>query len=167
MLLSKTITDMLNAQINHEQTNDFKYKNVQAYFEDRNLNGFAKYFKDQAEGEHTHREKIIEYMSDKNAKINISIDAFTSTEFQDVPTILDFYYNTEIGTTQKLYAIVKQAKAEGDEGTVQWLYSFLISEQVEEEKSALDLKAEILDGWGENEQLNGIHLRNIDRRLLD
>lgn len=186
MLLSKKLTDMLNEQINHEQTNEFKYKSIQSYFEDKNLNGFAKYFREQADHEHGHREKIIQYLSDKNAHIQINISSYKHIEFNSVPDILkmvngtqdvsagykaipdilNLYYEVEIDTTKRLYSICKQAQDEIDYGTVSWLYSYLIPEQVEEEKSVLNLKAEVLDGWGDSEQLNGIHLRNIDRRLM-
>ena len=68
----------------------------------------------------------------------------------------------------------RQARAEGDEGTIQWLYRpnsadqvGLIAEQVEEEKSALDLKSLVMDGLGDNDQLNGQWIRHVDAILSE
>jgi len=174
MLLSNTILDMLNQQITHEHTNEAKYRNVQAYFSNLNLNGFAAYFAKQAEGEYEHYKTIQEYLDDKNAPYQINSDQYVFQEFTDEKEIVNFYYDTEIGTTQMLYAIVKQARAEGDEGTIQWLYREnndnqvgLIAEQVEEEKSALDLKSLVMDGLGDNDQLNEQWVRHVDTILSE
>jgi ferritin len=163
---------MLNDQINHEHTNEIKYRNVQAYFSNLNMLGFAVYFAKQAEGEYEHYKTIQEYLDSKNALYQLNSDAYTNQQFKDIPSILDFYYNTELETTQKLYAIVKQAKAEGDEGTIQWLYREnskkqvgLIAEQIEEENSALTLKSRVMAGVGDNEQLNNQWYWQIDNLL--
>jgi len=175
MLLSNTILDMLQNQLAHEYTNQSKYRNVQAYFSALNLEGFYKYFEEQAKGEYKHYEHIISYLDQKNAPYKINVEALEPIEFNNVNDIVDFYYNTEIGTTQLLYAIAKQAKAEGDEGTVSWLYDTtigdtnlsLINEQVEEEDAALILKQKVLDGLGDSEQLNGQWIRQVDKMLLE
>lgn len=174
MLLSQTILQMLNNQISHEHNNETIYRNVQAYFSNLNLEGFYAYFGQQAEGEYGHRKHIIEYLDQKNAKYAINTLQYDNVGFTDIKAILDLYYNTEILTTQKLYAITKQAKVEGDEGTISWLYDVpvgdtglsLINEQIEEESSALLLRQEVLDGLGDNEQLNNQWIRQVNLKLL-
>jgi len=159
---------LLNDQITHENVNEMKYRAVQGYFEDCNLHGFAKYFETQAHGEHTHREKIINYMNDKNAHITFqSVSPYTE-KFADVREIANFYYATEIGTTKKLYAIVKAAQDEVDIGTVAWLYRSdgLILEQIEEEASALDFKSQINRIYGPDNQLNGLGLETLNQAYL-
>ena len=139
MLLSSKIIKMLCDQITHENNNEMKYRAVQAYFEDLQLHGFSKYFETQALSEYGHRNHIINYMNDKNAHITYETVQPYTQPFKTDKDIVDFYYATEIGTTQKLYAIVKQAESEGDFGTVDWLYhapitdggASLILEQIE------------------------------------
>ncbi|MDP4147361.1 MAG: ferritin-like domain-containing protein [Bacillota bacterium] len=175
MLLTEAVLKLLNEQISHEFNNQTIYRNVQAYFSNLNLNGWAAYFGQQAEGEYDHYKHIIAYLDDKNAPYEINVLPYENYKFGDVKEILKKYYDTEILTTTKLYAIAEQSKVDNDHGTVDWLYTSLVSEgglsliaeQIEEERSALDLQAEVLDGLGDNEQLNMQWIREIDKRLFE
>lgn len=181
MLLSAKTTQLLNEQLAHELHNNLLYMNVASFFSKLNMNGFVKFFLQQASGEVDHRNKIWNYMDDKNAEIQINQPSFSNIKF-DVANIKDLfkiYYDTEIGTTKKLYTILSTAMIEGDYGTEQWLLKpvqtdgegntidfGLITEQIEEENTALNLMSEVLDGLGNNEQLNMQWLRHVDARLL-
>lgn len=164
MLLSKTITDLLNKQLVHEGKNHLKYIAMAAYFSEMNLTGFEKLFIDQAQGEQEHYAKIYKYLSDKNAKI--TADTLPGAEFSagaDVlstcKSIVKQFYEVEISTTHALYNIYDKAQTEKDFGTCQFLFDFLIPEQVEEESLALNVKAE-LDRCVTTGDLN-----NTDHRL--
>lgn len=148
MLLSKKVTDLLNKQLVHEGKNHLKYMAIASYFSKCNLVGFEKLFKEQAKGEREHYDKIYDYLSDKNA--SISIDTIAGASVGDSTDCLSMsksiakqFYDIEIGTTKALYDIYNAAESENDYGTCQFLYSFLIPEQIEEEALALNIKAEI------------------------
>lgn len=138
MLLSPQMLGLLNAQIAHEMLNETKYRSVTTYFEDLNLHGWSAFFKAQAEGEYSHRQKLIDYVHDKNGHVTYLPVPQIDLSFPDLLALVDFYYSTEIGTTQMLYRIAQMAQAEGDFGTYEWLRD-LILEQIEEEGLALDV----------------------------
>lgn len=166
MLLSKPITELLNKQLQHEGNNQLKYNTIRAYFEKYNLNGFAALFKSQSNGEREHYDKIYDYLADKNAEIDIlGLAGLNINPGKDILTtckaMAEQFYKIEIATTQAINNIVKAARSECDYTTEQWLFSFLMPEQIEEEKLALNIKAEI------DRCVNTGDLNNMDARLLE
>ena len=174
MLLTQTTLNLLNQQISHEFNNQTIYRNMQAYFSDLDLDGWASFFALQAEGEYSHYTHIISYLDRKNAPYEINVLHYTNHKFKDIQEILNMYYATEMVTTKMLYAIAEQAKVENDHGTIGWLYTSpiaegglsLIDEQIEEENSALNLQSEYLQGFGENDQLNQQWMRIVNENLI-
>ena len=165
MLLSPTMVAILNKQVAHEMANETKYRSVVTWFEDQNLHGWSSFFKKQADGEYEHRGKIIDYMHDKNAHVTYLPVPMVDLEFVDLTELGQFYYATEIFTTQMLYRIADSAIAEGDYSTFQWVNSFLIPEQVEEEGLALDLQSRIARITGPDGQILGLALEELDDEL--
>ena len=174
MLLTKATLVLLNQQISHELNNHTIYRNIQAYFSDLDLDGWASFFAVQAEGEYDHYKHIISYLDEKNAKYEINVSAYANYQFKDIKEILEKYYATEIVTTKKLYAVLEQAKADNDQGTIGWLYTMpvsvgglsLIQEQIEEEDSALCLQSEFMQGFGKDDQLNQQWIRTVNENLI-
>lgn len=174
MILTKAILRLLNEQISHEFNNQTIYRNIQAYFSDLDLDGWASFFGLQAEGEYSHYNHIISYLDFKNVPYEINVLPYTNYKFKDIKEILKKYYATEIATTTKLYDILGQAKTDNDQGTIGWLYTVpvsedglsLIQEQIEEEDSALDLQAEFLQGFGKDDQLNQQWIRTVNENLI-
>lgn len=164
MFLSEKIRSMLCEQVTHEATNEVKYRAIETYFELLQLHGFSGLFAKQAKGEHEHRQKIIDYLNLKNAKIDYS-PVPSPDVVSSAKDAVDKFYAIEIETTKKLYAICKSAQDEGDMSTVSWLYDHLIPEQNEEEALALDLKAQVLRIAGEDGQLYGVGLELLDEKL--
>ena len=147
MLLSENMTDLLNKQLAKEQENHFKYMAMASLSSKHNLVGFEKFFKSQAQGEREHYDKIYDYLSDKNANIKIlSVNGTTYTGsdcLKDMKALADKFYEIEISTTKAFYDIYAEAQDEGDFGTAQFLFRYLIEEQVEEEALALNIKSEV------------------------
>ncbi|MBU3110147.1 ferritin-like domain-containing protein [Clostridium lacusfryxellense] len=174
MLLTKATLVLLNKQISHELNNHNIYRNIQAYFSDLDLDGWASFFGVQAEGEYDHYKHIISYLDEKNAKYEINVSAYDNYQFKDIKEILEKYYATEILTTKKIYAVLEQAKADNDQGTIGWLYTMpvsegglsLIHEQIEEEDSALCLQSEFMQGIGKDDQLNQQWIRTVNENLI-
>lgn len=167
MLLSPAIIAMLNKQIAHEAVNETKYRSVTTWFEDQNLHGWSEFFKVQAEGEYGHRQRIIDYMHDKNAHITYLPVPQVDLSFPDLQSLGDFYYTTEIGTTQLLYRILEAAQSEGDWSTFQWIQTYLIPEQVEEEGLALDVISKIKRFAGPDSQITGLALEELDDEMKE
>lgn len=137
MDISKEINLLVNEQIGHELFNRHLYYQIASYFETRNLDGFAKFFKSQAgeDGETLHAEKFRKYITDRNGIVEIpSIDA-PSLEFSNITQVMELYKNQEYDTTQNLYKIFSKARELNDYTTELFLKWFL-DEQIEEENLA-------------------------------
>lgn len=174
MYLTKATLNLLNQQISHEFNNHTIYRNIQAYFSNLDLDGWAKFFEVQAEGEYDHYTHIISYLDDKDAAYEINVLPYTNYQFKDIKEILEKYYATELLTTKMLYAIAEQARVDKDQGTIGWLHTSpvsegglsLIQEQVEEEDSALNLQSEFMQGFGKSDQLNQQWIRIVNENLI-
>lgn len=167
MLLSEKVRTMLCDQIAHENANEVKYRQMETFFEMLQLHGFSGLFAIQAKGEHGHRQKIIDYLNEKNAKIDYSPVAGFTESLNSIREIVDQFYAVELETTQKLYDIAKMAQEENDFGTVAWLYSFLIPEQNEEEALALDVQAMFYRVMGADGQVYGMALEMLDTKIAE
>lgn len=129
---------MLNDQYNKEVYSAHLYQSMCSYFLDRDLDGFANYFKVQAKEELLHAEKQFDYMHEVDGKITINAVEAPPALFD---SIIDCFQKTlahEKEVTQSIYGLVKQALEEGDFATHTFLQWF-ITEQVEEEASVKTL----------------------------
>ncbi|MBU3180887.1 ferritin-like domain-containing protein [Clostridium psychrophilum] len=174
MFLTKATLNLLNEQISHEFNNHTIYRNIQAYFSNLDLDGWASFFGVQAEGEYDHYKHVISYLDDKDAAYEINVLPYSDYQFKDIKEILEKYYSTELVTTKLLYAIAEQARIDNDQGTISWLYTMpvsegglsLIQEQIEEEDSALNLQSEFMQGFGKSDQLNQQWIRIVNENLI-
>jgi ferritin len=164
-MISKKMEQMLNDQYNKEVYSAHLYLSMCSYFLDRDLDGFANYFKIQSKEELMHAEKQFEYVHDVDGKITMGAIEAPGNEFE---SIIDCFQQTlahEKEVTQSIYGLVKQALAEGDFATHTFLQWF-ITEQVEEESSvkALLKKLEMI---GDNS--SALYLLNDEllKRVLE
>lgn len=173
-LLSPQIKEVLIKKQVGELQNSVHYKNMRAYFEKLNLNGFAKFFKVQEKGELKHARIIENYLADRQCVYHIDTLDNPIETFGSIKEIIELYPKVEMQTTAQLNNIYKLAMDEGDFITTTWLTAVtpfnnlpLLPEQIEEEKTAFDLQAEVYRILGENPIETGIGINDIDRRLLD
>ncbi len=64
-MLSKELLEKMNEQITHEYYSAHYYLAMAAYFLQEDLDGFANFFKVQAEEERFHAMKIFDFISDQ------------------------------------------------------------------------------------------------------
>ncbi len=137
-MLSKTIEDAINAQINAELWSAYLYLSMGMNFEAQGRAGIANWFKIQFKEEQAHAEIFMNYVNARGGKVVLKpidavetewatpLDAFKATlEHEQVVTSL----------INKLYAL---AESEHDYATRDRL-NWFIGEQVEEEESAQQL----------------------------
>ncbi|UBM57938.1 ferritin [Marinilongibacter aquaticus] len=133
-MISKKMEQMLNEQYNKEIFSAHLYLSMCSYFLDRDLDGFANYFKVQSQEELMHAEKQFVYLHDVDGKITMQqIDAPPS-EFHSTIDCFERTLAHEKEVTKGIYGLVKQALDEGDFATHTFLQWF-VTEQVEEEAS--------------------------------
>src|SRR5262249_56013349 len=70
-MLSKKIEAALNKQINCELNAWYNYLAMQAWFENANLNGFARWMKMQAGEELQHANRIFEFVHDRGGRVEL------------------------------------------------------------------------------------------------
>ncbi|SVE45458.1 uncharacterized protein METZ01_LOCUS498312, partial [marine metagenome] len=68
-ILSPTIQQTLNQQLNFEFYSAYTYLSLAAYFEDLDLSGFAHWMKIQYQEELLHAEKIYTFINDCDGRV--------------------------------------------------------------------------------------------------
>ncbi len=132
------LQEALNKQLNRELRNAYLYLAISAFFEEKGLSGFAHYFRLQAKEELGHAMRIYKFLSDRSWKIELyDIPAPSKNWEKPIDAIREFV-EAEKSNTRSIWELVDIARRIGDKATEQFLQWF-VEEQVEEEKSALDL----------------------------
>jgi ferritin len=135
--MNEKIYKALNQQIGHEFYSSFLYLSIASYFDNVPLDGFKKWFLQQAEEEREHGMKIFNYINDRNMQVEIPAIDKVPAKFKSIEHIFELAYAHEKKVTHWIYEIYDLAVKEKDHATHVFLQWF-ITEQVEEEKNALD-----------------------------
>ncbi len=133
-MISKTMQDALNAQINLEQYSAQLYLAMSAHCDSSSFKGFAHWLRVQASEETAHALKLIDFILSRNGKLELQAITAPPREFGGVIQVFDKTLEHEKGITGKINALFELARAEKDhasEITLQWF----VSEQVEEESN--------------------------------
>ncbi|MBR5897889.1 MAG: ferritin [Muribaculaceae bacterium] len=137
-MLSKTIEDAINAQVNAEFWSAYLYLSMAQNFEADGKSGIANWFKVQFKEEQAHAEIFMNYINQRGGRVILQPIEAVETEWA---TPLDAFKATLVHE-QKVTAMINNlyamAEAEHDYATREML-NWFISEQVEEEESAQQL----------------------------
>jgi ferritin len=145
--MHQEIQDALNAQIGHEYQNYLLYEQASAYCDDRGLDGAAKLFRKQADGELEHARKFTDYVRDARGKVIIPTLQAQKSDFANGEEVFLAAFEREVETTKKIYAIRDLAWKLGDHATFEML-GWFVDEQVEEE-NLTDKLLMVVRGFGE------------------
>lgn len=131
-MISQTMQDALNNQINLEQYSAQLYLAMSAHCETLSFKGFAHWLRIQALEETAHATKLIDFVLDRKGSLELKPVAAPPKEFGGVIQVFEQTLAHEVGITQKINALFQLARTEHDyasEIKLQWY----VSEQVEEE----------------------------------
>jgi len=131
-MISKTMQDSLNAQINLEQSSAQLYLAMSAHCEVASFRGFAHWLKVQAGEETAHALKLIDFLLDRGGQLSLRPIPAPPTEYGGVIDVFEKTLAHERGITTRINALFEQARTEKDyaaEVVLQWY----VTEQVEEE----------------------------------
>ncbi len=148
-MLSKRMEQALNDQINAEIWSAYLYLSMSAYFDSKNLPGFANWMKIQWQEELTHANKFFDYINERGGRVILKpIDA-VKTEWKDTLEVFQETLEHErhvSGLINKLADIAVEEKDHATNNVLQWF----IKEQVEEEAVAEDIVNQLIliDGFG-------------------
>jgi ferritin len=137
MEMNDKVYQALNEQIKHELYSSHLYLSIESYFENIPLEGFAKWFHNQAKEEHEHAMKIYDYLIDRNLSVDMPAIDKPPVKFNSIEEAFELALNHERKVTQSIYRLYEMAMQEKDHATHVFLQWF-ITEQVEEEKNAMD-----------------------------
>ena len=137
-MLNEKVASLLNEQINKEFYSAYLYLEFSAYFEDEGLDGFANWYKVQAQEERDHAMLFYQYLQNNGEDVNFEAIAKPEWERGDHMTPLKKALEHEKLVTASIDAIYAAAYEARDFRTMQML-DWFIKEQGEEEKTAADL----------------------------
>jgi ferritin len=148
-MISNSMQETINEQINKEFYSAYLYLSMAAYFETKNLPGFAKWMRIQAGEEQEHGMKLFEHLVDRGSKVELKPIAGPETDWK---TNLDVFKQAqahEAEVTASINGLYELALKEKDY-PAQVLLQWFITEQVEEEKNAADIvqQLELIDAKG-------------------
>ena len=129
--LQKTFND----QIKHELYSAYLYLAMVAYFETKNLSGFAHWMKIQYKEEVAHAMKMFEFLNDRGVKVLLQAIPQPALEYTSTLEVFEETLKHEQKVTSLINALYTQAKENNDHAASVFLQWF-ITEQVEEEKNA-------------------------------
>lgn len=131
-MIKKEMETLLNEQFHREMFSAMQYLAVTSYFEDENLDGFANFFRIQAQEEMSHAMKQFDYLHTVGGKITMQSIQEPRTEFSNSVEVFEFALAQEMGVTESINRLMKSAVEFNDFATQTFLQWF-VQEQVEEE----------------------------------
>lgn len=137
-MLSPTIQEAINNQINAEFWSAYLYLSMGMHFENEGHAGLANWFRVQFKEEQAHAEIFMNYVNSRGGRVVLRpIDAVPET-WESPLAAFEATYAHEQKVTSMINEIYALAEAEHDyatRGKLDWF----ISEQVEEEETAKSL----------------------------
>ena len=140
--MDNKINELLNKQINFEFYSAYLYLAMSTYFSEINMDGFAKFMKNQAKEELQHAQKIYDFLLLRNEKITYQRIEAPDTDWVNTQDVLEDAIEHEKTISAKINELYKSAKEYDDFATMNFL-NWFIEEQLEEEEKFRILKEKI------------------------
>lgn len=134
-MLSEKMQAAMNQQINAELHSAYIYLSMSAYFEDKNLKGFANWMRVQAQEEVGHAMRFFDFINERRGRVLLQPVAEVPTEWASSLAVFEAAFKHEQKVTGMINDLVKLANQEKDYAAHSFLQWF-VDEQVEEESSA-------------------------------
>jgi bacterioferritin B len=125
---------LLVQQVAHELSAHQTYMGISLYFTRESLNGWAKFFHQQAVEEAGHAWKIINFLVDNDVVFGLPQVGGAPTTYKTARDAVQTAQASERKVTQQFEALANVAREGKDNRTLQFLHWF-IEEQVEEERT--------------------------------
>lgn len=141
-MLSKPLLKIINKQITSEMYSAHLYLSMSAYCDTLNLSGFAGRLRKQSEEEMGHALRLFDYILDRNGKVELDAIDKPPSKFSSLLDVFKKLYEHEkavTGMINKIYALSVKENDYPTQVEMQWF----VSEQVEEEKTALHILEQV------------------------
>ncbi|WP_186564575.1 ferritin [Lawsonibacter celer] len=137
-MLERNVSKLINEQINKEFYSAYLYLDFSVYYEENGLDGFANWYKVQAQEERDHAMLMLQYLQNNGEKVVLKAVDKPDKELGDKLQVLKYGLEHEQYVTSLIHAIYDAAYSVKDFRTMQFL-DWFVKEQGEEEKNAEDL----------------------------
>ena len=133
-MISPKIEKALNEQINAEMFSAYLYLAMVAYFQDKNLSGFANWMTVQNQEETFHAMKFFRYVSERGGRVTLGAIEKPQFDWESPLAAMEAAQKHEAYITGRINSLVDLAIKEKDHATASFL-GWFVDEQVEEEDS--------------------------------
>lgn len=164
-MLSEKMEKALNDQIREEMYSAYLYLAMAAWFESKNLKGFANWMTVQFSEEQKHARKFYGYIYDRNGVVKLQTLKEPPSSWDSPLAAFQDAYKHEQYITARINNLVEMAIDEKDRATQVFL-DWFVNEQVEEEASTYEV-AETLKMVGDKPQGLYIVNRELGQRKAD
>ena len=137
-MLNAKVHELINAQINKEFYSAYLYLSFSNYFKERSLDGFANWYKVQAQEERDHAMLFFTYLQNENMPVTLDAIAKPDKELTCDMDVLKAGLEHELYVTSLINDIYAAAYEVKDFRTMQFL-DWFVKEQGEEETNANDM----------------------------
>lgn len=137
-MLSKKVVELLNDQVNKEFYSAYLYLDMSNYYKNEGLDGFANWYKVQAQEERDHAVLFMDYMQQNGEAVVLEAIAKPDKEYKAFIDPLQESAKHERYVTGLIHNIYGAAYDEKDFRTMQFL-DWFVKEQAEEEDTADDM----------------------------
>jgi ferritin len=141
-MVSERMQQALNKQMIAEFYSAYLYLSMSAYFKSINLAGFANWMRVQAQEELAHGMKFYDYIGESGGRVLLGPIEGPPTTWKSPLDVFEHTYKHEQKVTALINDLVNLAIEEKDHATNNFLQWF-VSEQVEEESSADDVRKKL------------------------
>jgi ferritin len=135
MPLNATLASTLNDQISKEFYASYLYLAMSAWFAERNLDGFAKWMRIQADEERGHGLRLYDFILDRGGRVNLGPIEEPPAKWKSVVEVFEAAKKHEQLVSGSINALYAEAVSEKDYPT-QVMLQWFITEQVEEERTS-------------------------------
>jgi len=158
-MLSQTLHDAINEQINYELYSAYIYLAMAAYYDSITRPGFAHWMRVQAQEEVEHAMKFYQYLYDRGGKVALQAIAQPPADFRSELDAFEKALAHERKVTARINDLYAQAVKDNDYASQSFLRWF-VDEQVQEERDASQI-VEMLKMIGDSK--NGLFM--LDHEL--
>ena len=134
-MIRQKVQEEINDQIQAEFQSGWLYLQFSAWFEDRNLDGFANWMKMQWQEEQQHGMKFYDHLLRRGGQVELQSLEKPTVSAESISEVFEKVLEHERYITKRIHSLYDLAKEE-DDYPLQTLLHWFIDEQVEEEENA-------------------------------
>lgn len=148
-MLSKKLEQQLNDQVQYEFDSAYLYLSMSAWFETKNLKGFANWMRIQFQEEQAHALHMFDYISERGGLVKLQALTTPKNSWKNIIEVFKDTLAHEQTVTKRINNLVSAASTEKDHASFNFL-QWYVGEQVEEEANVSQIleQLKLIEGTG-------------------